>query len=165
MEMDWGTALIGIISILICIVPFVVMYYNKTKKENKMLQSLQADAAQKNANISQNGYCNNFSIGIDESKNYVFFFKQDKEESISQFVDLAEIQTCQVVKNTRSVKNDSGNVETIESVEISFIPTNKNNAVTSFELYNEEINVQLNGELQFADKWTQKINERLKLMQ
>lgn len=44
MEMDWGTAIVGLISILICIIPFVIMYYNRVKKENKMLLSLKENA-------------------------------------------------------------------------------------------------------------------------
>ena len=81
-----------------------------------------------------------------------------KEEAISQFVDLAEIQTCQVVKKTRNVKS----LGFIERVELSFTPTNKNKGETRFELYDEETNMQLSGVLQFVDKWTKQINDRLK---
>lgn len=162
MEMDWGTAIVGLISILICIIPFVIMHYNRVKKENKMLLSLKENAQQHNCNISQHEFCGDFVLGIDESRNLVFFFKQKKEEAISQFVDLAEIQTCQVVKKTRNVKNDVGNLSIIERVEFSFTPTNKNKGETRFELYDEKTNMQLSGELQFVDKWTKQINNRLK---
>lgn len=162
MEMDWGTAIIWLIMILICIVPFVIMHYNRVKKENKMLHSLKENAQQQNCKISQHEFCGDYVMGIDESRNFVFFFKQKKEEAISQFVDLAEIQTCQVVKKTRNVKNDIGSLGFIERVELSFTPTNKNKGETSFELYDEETNMQLSGELQFVDKWTKQINDRLK---
>lgn len=162
MEMDWGTAIVGLIMLLICIVPFVIMYYNRVKKENKILQSLNEIAQPHNCKISQHEFCGDFVLGIDESRNFVFFFKQKKEEAISQFVDLAEIQTCQVVKKTRNVKNDIGSLGFIERVELSFTPTNKNKGETSFELYDEETNMQLSGELQFVDKWTKQINDRLK---
>ncbi|MBX2928524.1 MAG: hypothetical protein KF852_11860 [Saprospiraceae bacterium] len=162
MEMDWGTAIVGLISILICIVPFVIMYYNRIKKENKMLQSLNEIAQQHNCKIGQHEFCGDFILGIDENRNFVFFFKQKKEEAISQFVDLSEIQTCQAVKKTRNVKNDIGSLGFIERVELRFTPTNKNKGETKFELYDEETNMQLSGELQFVDKWTKQINDRLK---
>jgi len=162
MEMDWGTAIVGLISILICIVPFVIMYYNRVKKENKMLQSLNEIAQQHNCKIGQYEFCGDYVMGIDENRNFVFFFKQKKEVAISQFVDLSEIQTCRMVKKTRNVKNDIGSLGFIERVELSFTPTNKNKGETKFELYDEEINMQLSGELQFVDKWTKQINDRLK---
>lgn len=162
MEMDWGTAIVGLISILICIVPFVIMYYNRVKKENKMLQSLNEIAQQHNCKIGQHEFCGDYVMGIDENRNFVFFFKQKKEDAISQFIDLSEVQICQVVKKTRNVKNDIGSLGFIERVELSFTPKNKNKGETKFELYDEEINMQLSGELQFVDKWTKQINDRLK---
>ncbi len=160
--MDLETAIVGLISILICIIPFAIMHYNSVKKENKILKSLKENAQKQNCNISQYEFCGDYVMGIDESRNFVFFFKQKKEKAISQFVDLAEIQTCQVVKKTRSVKNDIGSLDVVERVELSFTPTNKNNAETRFELYDDEVNMQLSGELQFVDKWTKQINDRLK---
>lgn len=155
MEMDWGTAIVGLIMLLICIVPFVIMYYNRVKKENKILQSLNEIAQPHNCKISQHEFCGDFVLGIDESRNFVFFFKQKKEEAISQFVDLAEIQSCQVVKKAISTYS-------IQKLELAFLPTNKSKTETKFELYDEEINTQLSGELQFVDKWAKQINDRLK---
>lgn len=160
--MDLGTAIVGLILILLFIVPFIIMHNNRVKKEYKMLHRLEENAQQHHCNISQHEFCGDFVLGIDESRNLVFFFKQKKEEAISQFVDLAEIKTCQVVKKTRDIKNDIGNLSIIERVELSFTPTNKNKGETSFELYDEETNTQLSGELQFVDKWTKQINDRLR---
>lgn len=155
MEIDWGAAIVGLIMILICIVPFVIMYYNRKKKENKMLQSLNEIAKPHNCKINQHEFCGDYVMGIDESRNFVFFFKQKKEEAVSQFVDLAEIQSCQVVKKAISTYS-------IQKLELAFLPTNKSKTETKFELYDEEINTQLSGELQFIDKWAKQINDRLK---
>ena len=162
MEMDWGTAIIGLIAILICIVPFVIIYYNRVKKKNKMLQSLNEIAQPHNCKISQHEFCGDFVLGIDESRNFVFFFKQKKEEAISQFVDLAEIQTCQVIKKKLNDKTDIISLGFIERLELSFIPANKNKAEMKFELYDEVTNKQLSGELQFVDRWLKLISNRLK---
>lgn len=159
--MDLGSTIVGTIILVICIVPFVIMHYNSVKKENKMLQSLNEIAQQHNCNISQHEFCGDFVIGLDENKNFVFFFKQKKEKAISQFVDLSEIQTCKAVKSTRTIKSKDGDVRIPERVVLSYIPTNKGKAETRFELYDEE-NVQLIGELQLVDKWSKQINDCLK---
>jgi hypothetical protein len=162
MEMDWGTALIGLLSILICIAPFVILYYKRLKNENKMLQSLNAIAQLHKCKISEHEFCGDFVLGIDENKKFVYFFKQKREEAISLFVDLSEIQTCQFSKKTRNIKNNAENLVITEQIELCFLTKEKSKSQTSFELYNDEINMQLSGELPFADKWSNKINEYLK---
>ncbi len=158
--MDLGSTIIGAILIAICVVPVILMNRNNKKREKKALQSLISIATEHNCIISKHEICSDFVIGIDEIKNYVFFFKQKKEEAISQFVDLAEIKISKAVKSTRAAKSKNENITITEKVKLSFIPKNKGKAETQFELYDQE-NVQLNGELQLADKWSQQINDRL----
>lgn len=160
--MDWLTAIVGLISMLLFVVPFVIMYYNSKKKENNMLLRLKENAQQNECKISQHEFCGNFVLGIDEGRNFVFFFKKKKEEAISQFIDLAEIKSCHVVLKTRNSDNDKGNHSIIERVELSFSPKNISKGEVRFELYDEEINMRLNGELQFVDKWANQINDRLR---
>lgn len=159
--MDLGNTIIGAILIAICIVPIILMSRNRKKSEKKTLQSLINIANQQNCIVSKHEICGDFVIGIDETKNFVFFFKQKKEDPISQFIDLSEIQICQPVKSTRTIKSKDGNENITEKVKLSFIPINKGKAETRFELYDEE-NTQLSGELQLVDKWSKQINDRLK---
>jgi hypothetical protein len=160
--MELGSAIIGSILLAIFIVPIVIMHYNRVKKENKTLQSLNEIALQHNCKINQHESCGDFVIGLDENRNFVFFFKQKKEKAIFQFVDLSDIQTCQVIKKTRTVENKNENVVITKRVEIIFFPTNKSKGETKFELYDEETNILLSGELQFVDKWCKLINDRIK---
>lgn len=158
MKLDWGTALVGVISILICIVPFAMMHYKRVKNKNKMLQSLNVLEDKTGCKINHHEFCGDYVLGIDETRNYVFFFKQKKEEAISMFVDLSEVQACQVVKNKRTIEKNSFT----ERVELNFIPANKSKKEVRFELFDEAVNMQLSGELQFADMWSKKINLMLK---
>ncbi|NPV51826.1 MAG: hypothetical protein HPY60_11635 [Candidatus Methanofastidiosum sp.] len=160
--MDWGSAIIGLIIILICILPIGILYYKRVKKENKMLQSLNEIAQQHNCKIGQYEFCGNYVIGLDEDRNFAFFFKQKKEDAISQFVDLSEVQLCQVVKKIKNIRNDIGSLSYVERLGLSFIPKNSSKRETIFELYDVEINMQLSGELQFAEKWANQLNTRLK---
>jgi len=160
--MDLGTALIGAIFLAVCMVPFIIMYYHRVKKENVMLQSLKNIAQQQNCNIDKYELCGDFALGLDENRGFVFFFKQKNEETVRQFVNLSGVQTCQVAKKTRNQKANKTNELVTIQVELCFTSTNKNNDETRFELYNEEVNTQLSGELQFAESWAKQITERLK---
>ncbi|HOG05593.1 MAG: hypothetical protein ACOX7E_05815 [Paludibacter sp.] len=155
---DWKTAIIGLIVILVCISPIIIMVQYRAIKTKKMLQSLHKIAQQQNCKISQHEFCSDFVLGIDEVKKFVFFHKHRKENSISQYVNLANIQTCKVVKQSRTVKMGSDSMSMISRLELSFIPTSKNQEEQNFLLFDEEINKQLSGELQFSEKWSQIIN-------
>jgi hypothetical protein len=158
--MDLGSAIIGAILIAIFVVPVILINKNSKKRDNKALQSLINIATEHNCIISKHEICSDFVIGIDEIKNFVFFFKQKNENAISQFVDLSEIRISQALKSTRAVKSKNENVTIIEKVKLSFIPKNKAKTEIKFDLYDED-NVQPNGELQLVDKWSKLINDRL----
>ncbi len=160
--MDWGTAMIGIVTMALCTLPFVIDYRNRKKREKLLLLSLKNTAQQKNCQISQYESCGDFTLGLDEQKSFVFFIKQKKEGAISQYADLSEFHTCQAAKKTRTLKNKAGNMTVTERVELCLVPKNKSKRETRFELYDEEINKQLSGEVPFVDKWSNQINVRLK---
>ncbi|CAM1333524.1 hypothetical protein [Tenacibaculum aestuariivivum] len=115
--MNLGSTIVGVIIIIICIVPFILMNRSRKKRENKMLISLKKIAEEHKGKINQHEFCGDFVIGIDENKNFVFFFKQKKEKAISQFVDLSEIEICKALKSTRTFKN----LNIIERVELSYL--------------------------------------------
>lgn len=159
--MDFGSVLIGMLVLVLCAVPFFIDYRNRRKKKNIFLLNLNSIAEQQNCVISQAEFCNDFVLGIDENKNFIFFYKQKKEESIAQYVDLGKIKACQTVKKTRSIKRNNDNIVITEKVNLSFMPATNGNGEMKFELYDEDINLQLSGELQVADKWAKQINNRL----
>lgn len=158
--MDLGNIILGTIILTICIGPLVLLYFKSVNANRKMLQSLKEIAQQYNCNISKHEFCNNFVIGLDENNKYAFFFKQKEDESISQFVNLSEIQDCRAVKRTSYTKVKDENISFFEKIELKFIPKNKSQAETTFELYTPE-NRQLNGELQLVDRWSTQISEHL----
>jgi len=160
--MDLGTIIIGAIILAICILPFVIMHYNKTKKRNKTLQSLDQMAKQHNGTISAYEFCSDFVIGIDETNGYVFFLKQKNEGTVTQVVDLIEIQACRADKGSRSIKSKEDYQVLTKRVELCFIPLEKGKPETRFELYDDEVSIMLSGELQLVDAWSKRINDLLK---
>jgi len=163
MEMEFGTVIIGAVVALVCAIPFIADYRSRNNNKKYLLQSLTNIAQQQNGVIQQYEFCGDFGIGLDETKNLVFFFKKkDKAQPIEQHLDLTEIQSCQVLKRTRNFKNGNSSYGPVERVDLSFIPKNSGRKATEFELYHDEVNIQLTGEIQFAEKWSQIINERLR---
>lgn len=158
MDIDLGTAIIGAVLIFICILPFAIMYYKRVKNENKMLQALKEFAEQNKSKIDEHECCGDFIIGFDKDKKQVLFFKQIKERTLSQLVELSAVKNCSVQQKGRA----AGAIGVTKQVELSFSPKDKNKAEIKLPLYEEEVNAQLSGELQLADKWSKTINTLLK---
>lgn len=162
LKMDLGVSIIGAILIAICVVPFIIMSQNRKKRERKTLQLLTNISNQHNCILSQHEICGDFIIGIDETKYFVFFFKQFKGKVVEQSINLAEIQSCKVKTSVRnvSIKSDSYNV--IEKIELNFIMIDKSKKDTSMVFYNADNSLAFVGELQSVEKWAKIINDSLK---
>ena len=139
----------------------MMMHRNNVKKEKNRLKKLNEIAKQQNCTISKYEFCDNFVLGLDETKKHAFFYKQKKEATVSKYVNLSEIKICQVTKRRRPQGNNKEDLSFIEKIDLSFISTDKNKTIVSFELYNED-DAELRGELQFSKKWVDIINNLLK---
>ena len=161
MEIELGSALSGAIIIILLALPFVMLNSSKRKREKKFLQSLSEIAAQNNCQIDQHELFGSFAIGIDESKNHVFFYRQAKDKQFAQSVDLGEVQSSKVIKTSRTLKNNGEYQEVLDRLELGFVPLDEKKSETKLEFFNTDVNVQLYGELQSIEKWSQLINDRL----
>lgn len=156
--MDTGSTIVGAILLGMCLAPFVVIRYYNVRKTNKMKQALNRIAKEHSCKIGQHEFCGNIVIGFDENKKFVFFHNHKKEQPISQYVELANIQSCQVVKKTRNANGNKYNVEITERLELFFITANKTKETIKFVVFEEEANNQIVSELLLAEKWAKDIN-------
>ena len=159
--MNSGSAVIGAILLLVLVVPFVLLYHNKKRKEKKKLNALRDIAQKQHCEINEYEICSDFIIGIDNTKDFVFFIKKGKHDEASLVVDLSKIQTVKAMKGTRPLPKEDGDL-LADIIELTFIPKDKKEAEIRFELFDGEKNVNLGGELQLVDKWSVLINDRIK---
>ncbi|MFA5298417.1 MAG: hypothetical protein WC389_09460 [Lutibacter sp.] len=160
--MNLGTFIVGVIAVGICVLPFVLMVGGRKKKEKKLLLSVSAIAKEHNCKISQYEFCDEFVIGLDEIANFLFFFRNSNIKEMSEQINLAEIKTCKMKRTGHYDNNREGGNSTIEKLELqlSYIDKNKTDLLLPF--FNEEEDVQMNGEIQVIEKWNEIVNKRLK---
>lgn len=158
METNIGNIIIGILSVLICVGPFLGMYLAKVNKQNKILRSLQDSVRHLNVTIGEHEFCGDFLLGLDNNKKYILFYKNVmNSDAIIKIVDLSTLFSCKVLKETKTIKTARETMEYIEKIELSFMSRDKKE--TKLELFSEERSTQLNGELQCAEKWEQIFTE------
>lgn len=160
--MELGTAIIGGVSLAVCLLPFVWMNNIRKKAEQKLLIALNDFAARHNGSITRHEVFRDTVIGIDEQKNTVFFYKKSDNEEDFQYIRLSGIKTCKVVRDGQTINTPNGARTVIERIRLAFVPAIEKEAGLELDFYNINKSVQLNGELQFAERWAQHVEERLK---
>jgi hypothetical protein len=159
--MDTGSALIGLIIVLLCALPFILLGNSQKRKEKQLVRSLSQLAEKKNGHIDQYETGRDFAIGLDRVGGAVFFYKNLAGQESSQYIRLAEIEQCDVKSVSRNQSPEKGSRRHIDEVQLIFIPIHKDEAVIKLELYNSEENLQLDRELQLAEKWKKLLRELL----
>lgn len=149
--MDLLNSIIGTLFVAICITPIIIINIKNKKKEKKALQSLINMAEKQNCNIHQYEHCNHLLIGIDNIKKVVFLYTKKNEIETNQFINLNDYIDCKIHQKDRLIEHNNHII--IENLYLTFIPKLKNNNEVKLEFYNSENTMQLNGELQFIQKW------------
>ncbi|MBK6343858.1 MAG: hypothetical protein IPF41_15080 [Flavobacteriales bacterium] len=155
MELDWGTAAFGIVFMLLCALPFALDYRSRMRKTKRLVQPLLKAAQQQGCQVHQHETCNLVILGLDERKNILFSFNALDDGATVQRIDLSRVRSCRT-------ENGSNGSALTHRVELLFQMKEKGMTDLRLELYREGANLPLNGELQFADKWSRLINDRLK---
>jgi hypothetical protein len=160
--METGSTLIGLAMIVLCTLPFIFLNRSRKKREKQMTMSLEDIARQHHCNITRKDLLSDSVIGMDERKHFVFFYKKTKEKELQQSVNLADIKKCRVMNVNRPLGGSDSNQKVTDRLYLSFTPAEMKKEDVKFELYNSEVNVQLSGELQAAEEWSNLINMHLK---
>ena len=152
--MDLGTSIIGIIIVAICILPFILIGFNNSKKRKKTLQHLSDTAKTNNCTIEKSEFWHLTAIGIDQSNKMLFFTRRTDDTAIYKTIDLSQIQKCNLVR-TESTNRAIGKLE----LQLEFFDKNKPNV--SLEFYDKDQSMSLVNEIEISVKWHKIINQTL----
>lgn len=158
MKMDLGTLLVGLISVGLFALPFVLTIRGRKRKQRKLMNSISALADRYNTKIGESEFCGNYAIGMDPEQRFVFFHKQFGDRVEEQIVVLLDMKSC---KSLNQSSNVGGN-RVIERLGLQFVPKDRDKAETVLEFYNDNEDNQLSGQFQSMEQWSKLIGNRLK---
>lgn len=75
--MELGTALVGLISIALCAIPFVLIHRNRGKNDKIQLKELTDFAMVNGCKLDQYQLGNTYAIGLNEDGQYLFFIQEN----------------------------------------------------------------------------------------
>lgn len=154
--MDANTNIIALLLLLLFTFPFLLMTFKAQKKKKENLATLFHLATLHQCKIKEHEVKDDFIIALDSNYSHAFFYKKGIDIDTEEVVRLEDIEDCKVVKKYNE------NQKKIERLELSFYPKNKTKGVISFDFFDININKQLTGELQLAEKWSRLINDQIK---
>ncbi|MBK9177038.1 MAG: hypothetical protein IPM46_12055 [Flavobacteriales bacterium] len=159
--MDNATLTIGIICLALFALPFVLDYRSRRKKAARLQSAMRDAAQQQRSTIGQVDTCNGIALGMDEDKKTLFFYNEREENPAVQHVNLAEVRSCEALRDGRTAKADDAEGMPA-SVELCLVPKENSRDEKRLVLYRSGYGTTLDGEVQFADNWARLINGWLK---
>lgn len=160
--MEMRTIILGAITILVIVIPFVIVFIKNQSKNSKTKSILTKYADAENSKIDESDTLGNIAIGIDYNQNKLFFIKHSKNNETEQIINLNEIKNVRLVNEKRAVKIDKSSTLVVEKIEIVLTSNIQNRQDYILQLYHEDINFVLSGEVQLADKWVAILERVLK---
>lgn len=157
--MEFGVTAIGLASVALCAMPFVLTNRNRKIKEKKMMSSLNDIATTHHCKLTEYEIFGHYAIGLDTEKKFVFFISKNGEELHEQYADLATIKTTEIANIGKSFARKE---KITERLLLQLFPKNTNAPDVVFEFYDVEVNYQLSGEFQSIEKWNKTIKNLLK---
>ncbi|MCA9747638.1 MAG: hypothetical protein R2863_09755 [Candidatus Kapaibacterium sp.] len=151
--MEMKTFIMVSITVIVVVAPFVIVYLKNKCKTGKTKSVLSKYSSLYNSNIDESDTLGNMAIGIDYKQRRLFFIKHYKSKEVEQIIDLNEIKSVKLVNEKRSVKTGKTSTLVVERIELVLAKKDNSNQNIILEIYNENVNMVLSGEVQLANKW------------
>ncbi len=151
--MDLTTLIIGVVTLALCAMPFVLASLSSKRRTKRLVGKVDQMAAEKSCTIGQYEILGEAIIGMDTERKYLFFAKTG-ESGIRSSIALAEISRC-VIDNQQS--NGSFSTSTIG---LKFTTLAGNHEY--FEFFNSATDGSYDGLEQLLLKWKNIIEQNSK---
>lgn len=151
--MEFSSAIIGVVCIILFFLPIYLLNRTAAQKQKKRLSALLTFSEKNNLKLSVTDAWNDCAIGIDQGLKQVAYVKNAEDDHQEFLIDLKDISRCSINNASREIKTSGKTQRIIEKLELQFIPKKSDNPLVALEFYDGRKQFQLSGELQLIEKW------------
>lgn len=163
--MDITSTIIGISLFLLFVIPIVLLNRRGKKTVQLFKKKLFSQAEKESCTINEFEIWNNAAIGIDTESSKIFFLKKVAYKDENEKIDLKEVSSCQLINTNQNFNTKDGQQTIVEKLELVFSFKEQQKDQKSFVLYDRDLdNINLNGEVQIAQKWLGILTKELELL-
>ncbi|AWW32705.1 hypothetical protein DN752_22580 [Echinicola strongylocentroti] len=155
--MEFDTTVIGLVGIVLCILPFAVLHWNRNKNKKQLQNGLYAIASSVHSDVGVKDIGFNFAIGVSADKRHLLYYKQTKKNTEEASITFAEVDDCHLDTIKRGFSTKYGHQSVIEKLELTVLLKDKSKK--RFEFYNENEKPQLGDELNLIKKWESLVHQ------
>lgn len=155
--MNLGITITGALLVAVCATPVVYFVASQKNQKKQLIQALKQLAAQHGCTIGHYELCAQLIIGIDGSAQRLFLIIKKDQQLIPHSLPLNAVAA--VTLETVYGKNTA--LKVVEQLGLRFLPKKGHVSDLYWELYNSDDSFQLNGELQLAHSWIERIHKAL----
>lgn len=148
--MDSTNTIIGVVITLCCGIPFFLIYLSKKKKTQQKKLLFKTIAKENNLIINTIEVFNHLTFGIDISKKIALITNNNSYNVIN-------LNQCENAYLDVHKKRINKSTELITDVFLGIKTPDKQN--TSYNIFNEDINRIIDGEVEVGKKWINTINQ------
>lgn len=160
--MELGTTIVGVLILLACMVPFIVVSISSKLRNKKKLQELISYAQEHKYEITTHELWGESAIGMDNNHSTLFFISKEQETKVFQQLNLLEIESCKINTISNNMRSKSSNYTVIEKIELILPYKQQHKGQVSLIFYSAaNHNLTVAGELAIAAKWNTLINEKI----
>lgn len=160
--MDSGTTIIAIILLLVCIIPFIMMYIKSSRKEKHLSQALSKAASSQHMKINEQDIWHETAIGIDHAENVLFFIQEKNAISLTNIFPLHEVDHFKKVIEGGNHQTVQAAPDIAEKLGFTCSFKDKTKEHISIEFFNSKKNgMTISNEYLLLEKWHQIIQQKL----
>jgi hypothetical protein len=155
--MEFTTVVITLILLMLFIIPFYFAARKRGKASILLLKKFELLERNKNLHFSEQEVWGNHAIGIDRDSKFVLYAKGKELDENVEIIDLQKVKRCEVFKIAR----ESQTTSVIDQIALRIIYKDTAYSHLQLEFYNVSGSLQVNNELELAEKWAKVINKNL----
>lgn len=162
--MNTNIIIIGIGSILLFVVPFILFAVHQRTKDKRAMAGFMNEALKLNAKLSTTEQWNSaYCIGVDANGRKLYYRRTNDYKPETVLVDLNDISKCRVANTSHFVKTKSEKISIIDTISLVLENKNTSKPAISLEVYNvrNASNANISSEQEIATKWETIVNDLL----
>jgi|JI9StandDraft_1071089.scaffolds.fasta_scaffold568949_1 hypothetical protein len=152
--MDTPTTIIGLVILLICLLPFLLISNKNAKKKKIRIQYLNDSAQKTNGTIHKNEFWSQSGIGLDTKNKVVYYSNETSIANSYTTINLKGIQSCSIVRTEDSSK-------AISKLDLQLNHAENRKLDLHINFFDKEKNILLANELEIINRWHKTINDNL----
>lgn len=156
--MESGNIIIGVISFIAIVLPFIIMYRKSKGTERGLVKNLKVYAEKNGFQLDKWESVGNLALGIDNINKLAFFSEIEDGVYETKHYDLSDVAVCKVNREVREVEYHGDKDQITHVLEVCFYPKKRSDEMGIFKLFDEDKNRRLSGEIQLADQWVSNYN-------